>query len=414
MATTDQTSPITYSKHPQKTPRIFYASLKQNFEDGSSAEASVPQFKPSYGTQFLLEQTYPDFIAAAQDTLFYDGADCFSHFPEVLDSTSRRRFEALAHEVPQRERSMNRFYETVYKFLQHLTGDENFHTAFLSYLLGEQDDKPKKPGKMAPVSHRLKMDDLINAYNQIPTVQDLTEEQERTIHFRSYPIHYQDKYREVHLMIQPIPALTSHMENLYQVERRQQRARKGAAKHRRFKRSASDMSSSSSSEDSDGSGDSYRHDDEDQDQSKNKRRKVGKSGSNSRNKQGNQPRSYYNQPCPIHCQTMDRNHRNWHTWGPNLNGTGGCNLNPRSPNYIAHPSGSTSSQKHKDAHYADPHNDALFNEQTQASRGNEPRDGSTEVGMQRRTTTSSDRHGSSNDWQKDEHYFDLIGHPLLS
>jgi hypothetical protein len=42
------------------------------------------------------------------------------------------------------------------------------------------------------------MDDLINAYNQqIPTITPLTEDQERTIHFRSYPQAYQDKYRTV-------------------------------------------------------------------------------------------------------------------------------------------------------------------------------------------------------------------------
>jgi hypothetical protein len=77
---------------------------------------------------------------------------------------------------------------------------------------------------------------------------------------------------------------------------------------------------------------------------------------------------------------MSRHNRNWHTWAPS-DVNAGCNLNPRSPKYVAH-------TKHNDAHFNETPTDSHFNDQ-QA-----PKDGSNEVGMYRHAT-SNHRHATT-------------------
>lgn len=386
MATTDPTSPILYQKSHHEYPTINNITLEQVFEDGTSLKVKVPQYIPhEQGILFFLTETLPEFMTRTTNTLLYDGHDYFDHFPEVLDSSSRRVFQHFADAIPRNQHTRARFEETVFKFLQHQTGDEHFDTAFQSYLLGQLSDKPRKPIDVEPKIHRLNMDDLINAYNQIPTIPPLTEDQERTIHFRSYPQFYQDKYRTVHLLIQSVPELTSHMQNLHAMEARQAKTNKNNSRY--YKRKAA-------SEDSDSEASNQEEEPTKRTRKKQpfQRSRTHPNYSTDTRNQG-QLNQYYlldQRPCPVHCEHMNRTDPKWHTWWL-------CDLNPRGPNYKPKDTRTHTKQPNNtptDIHYHD------LQQQPQRQRN---------VNDTNRTTNTNINTTSTNN--NDRHYLDMFGFP---
>lgn len=215
----------------------------------------------------------------------------------------------------------------------------------------------------------------------------LTEDQERTIHFRSYPQIYQDKYRTVHLLIQSVPELTSHMQNLHAIEVRQTRTRKHDSQHYKRKAASEDSESETSNQE--------------EEPTKRTHKKHPSQGSRTHptyspnNRNQGQENQYYLQAqrsCPVHCEHIPRNHPRWHTWWQ-------CRLNPRGPNHnlkdTHHPT-KQSNNKPNDMYYHD------FSHQAQQPQRQNPN---------RTTSTNTTPVNATSTNNNDRHYLDMFGFP---
>lgn len=352
----------------------------------------------------LVTDTIPEFLDKGLNKLHYDGRDLYENFSEVLGSNFQQAWREVAGGRPLNQRSEANFKSDLYKLLQMETGDLHFDQTLKDYLLHSASLKLIKPRETSPKDHASIMRSLINAYNAIPTVVPLTEVEQKSCHFKSYPLAWREDYSKSHDEVSDIPLLTQNMQLRFDQEV-QGRANNGARVRQARKRPPEQYQSRRHGNSVGVSNQRFNRG-RGRSQPRTQGRGNGPHGGDGhgRNRRVRGPED--GAPCPIHCVGMSSNAPGTHTWRM-------CYDNRRGPNYRPDRGNDNASRSNaSDAYYQGGQQQptALATNNRSSTSMRATASAGRVNSLRRSAPTSSNGMWDANN-NSDQHYLDMFGFP---
>lgn len=401
-ATTEKLPCITYADIRAKSSETHdpvLVKLKEEFNDGTHITSTVTKATNETGFTTLLTDTIPEFLEKGLNKLHYDGTELYENFSEVLGGNFQQTWREVESGRPLNQRTEANFKLDLFQLLQTETGDPHFDQTLKDYLLHSASPKLIKPRETSPKDHASIMRSLIGAYNNIPTVVPLTAVEQKSCHFKSYPLAWREDYSKSHDEVSGIPFLTQNMQLRYDQEV-QGRAHDGARARQARKRSTEQYQSRrhgnsvgvSNQRFNPGRG-------RGQPRTQGRGRPYGGQGYE-RNRRVRGPED--GAPCPIHCEGMSRNAPGVHTWRM-------CFDNRKGPNYRPDRGSNNSRNNANDAYYQGGQQQPTASA-TRSSTGTRVAASAGRGTTLRRFAPTSNAMWDANN-NTDQHYLDMFGFP---